>query len=96
MDIHIDHNLQEQTFYAHVDGEEAELAYSLPEEGVIDFMHTFVPEGLRGRGVGEQLVEAGLAYAREKGWKIIPTCRFVASYVKRHASEYDSLLAQKG
>jgi len=93
MDIHIDHNLQEQTFYAKIEGEEAELAYSLPKEGIIDFVHTYVPEGLRGNGVGEQLVEAGFAYAKEKGMKVVPTCRFVAAFVKRHAADYEPLLA---
>jgi hypothetical protein len=94
MEVHIDHNLQEQTFYAQVEGEEAELAYSLPEEGIIDFQHTYVPESLRGQGVGEQLVEAGFAYAKENGMKILATCRFVAAFVKRHASEYEGLLAK--
>jgi hypothetical protein len=27
--------------------------------------------------------------------KIIPTCRFVAAFVKRNAAEYDSLMANK-
>ena len=94
MDIQIDHNLQDQAFYAQVEGQEAELTYSLPQEGIIDFMHTYVPEELRGKGVGEQLVEVGFAYARENGLKIVPTCRFVAAFVKRHASEYESLLAR--
>jgi predicted GNAT family acetyltransferase len=94
MDIQIDHDLQEKTFFARIEGEEAELAYSLPKEGIIDFMHTYVPEGLRGKGVGEQLVKKGLAYAKENNMKIVPTCRFVDAFVKRHASEYDSLLAR--
>jgi predicted GNAT family acetyltransferase len=95
MDIQIDHNLQEQTFFGRVNGEEAELAYSQPEDGIIDFVHTYVPEGLRGKGIGEQLVKAGFAYAQEKNMKIIPTCRFVAAFVKRNAAEYDSLMANK-
>ena len=94
MDIHIDHNLQEQTFYAQVEGKEEEVAYSLSEEGIIEFMHSYVSESMRGQGVGEQLVEAGFAYAKEKGMKIVATCRFVAAFVKRHASEYESLLAK--
>lgn len=94
MDIHIDHNLQDQTFYAQVNEEEAELAYSLPEEDIIDFTHTYVPESLRGQGIGEQLVEAGFAYAKENRLKIVATCRFVAAFVKRHASEYEALLAK--
>ena len=94
MDINIRHDEQDQTFYALVEGDEAELAYSLPEKGIIDFQHTYVPDELRGKGVGEELVKAGFTYAKENNLKVIATCRFVSSYVKRHAAEYDSLLAK--
>ena len=66
----------------------------MPEKGVIDFQHTYVPDQLRGKGVGEELVKTGLAYAKESGLKVIPTCRFVNIFMKRHAAEYSSLLAK--
>jgi hypothetical protein len=34
-----------------------------------------------------------LAYAREQGYKIIPSCSFVRAYMERHP-EYDDLLAE--
>lgn len=92
MDIHVEHQLAEQAFTAETDGQEAELTYALPQEGVIDFQHTFVPEGLRGKGVAEQLARTALAYAREKHLKVIPTCQFVGSFVRRHRDEYQDLL----
>ncbi len=94
MDINVEHNQQEQAFYAEIEGDEAELTYALPEEGVIDFQHTYVPDQLRGKGVGEQLVKTGLSYAKDKGLKVIPTCRFVNTFMKRHAAEYSALLAE--
>ncbi len=94
MDIKVQHNTEDQEFTADIQGGEAELAYSLPENNVIDFQHTYVPDQLRGKGVGEELVKTGLAYAKESGLKVIPTCRFVNTFMKRHAAEYSSLLAK--
>ncbi len=94
MDIKVEHNTEDQEFTANIAGGEAELAYSLPENNVIDFQHTYVSENLRGKGVAEQLVKTGLEYARNNNLKVMATCQFVASYVKRHKSEYESLLAK--
>jgi hypothetical protein len=95
MDIQIKHNTQEQVFYAEIDGKEseAELAYSKPKDTILDFTHTYVPDELRNMKIGEQLVTTGLVFAKENGLKVIGTCRFVASYLKRHP-EYDNLLAK--
>ena len=65
-------------------------AYTLMT-GKIMFTHTEVPVAHEGKGVGTALIRAGLAAARERGLKVIPTCPFFASYIKRHAEEQDLL-----
>ena len=40
--------------------------------------HTIVPKPIGGRGVAAQLVERLVADAREKGFKIVPQCSYVA------------------
>jgi predicted GNAT family acetyltransferase len=55
------------------------------------FTHTEVPSGHEGQGVGTMLIKAGLAYAREQGLMVIPTCAFFAAYMKRHAEVHDLL-----
>lgn len=75
--------------------EEAELTYAKPEERVIDFQHTFVPEEFRNNGVGDQLIQAGLQYAQQQQFQVIASCPFVASYIRRH-QEYASLLKKPG
>ena len=52
--------------------------------GARDVEHTWVPEALRGRGVAGQLVAALISDARSKGFKIIPSCSYVAAQFARH------------
>jgi predicted GNAT family acetyltransferase len=46
--------------------------------------HTGVPEALKGRGVGQALVEALVADARAQGFTIVPLCPFVRAQYARH------------
>jgi uncharacterized protein len=64
--------------------------YNIVATGIL-FTHTEVPEPLGGRGIAKALVRAGLAYAREKGLKVMPVCPFFAKYIKEHAEEQDIL-----
>lgn len=89
MDIDIIHDEEDLRFYAVVDGDEAELTYTYPESGVMDFDHTFVPEGGRGKGYANQLVQTGLDYARSKNYQIVPSCPVVSAYIKRHPAYED-------
>jgi len=79
----VQHQPDQNRFSAEVEGGTAELAYEHRGEAVA-FVHTFVPEASRGQGVGDSLVEAGLAWARGEGLAAIPQCPFVAHYVETH------------
>ena len=65
------------------------MAYAPAGEGVMDLYSTFVPPGERGRGVAGGLVEAGLAWARAEGLQIIPSCWFVAQWIRAHPEHAD-------
>ena len=91
MALSIQHQAQDQQFTTSQDGHSAELAYSRPTDGVIDFTHTFVEEDLRGQGIGEELAKTGLAYARDENLQVRTTCTFVRDYVAQHL-EYQDLL----
>jgi predicted GNAT family acetyltransferase len=66
-----------------------EFAYAKYEllPGAIRFYHTVVPESHGGQGLGTALIKAGLAAARERGLKVIPTCPFFRAYLKKHPEE---------
>ncbi len=89
----VKHDSENQEFTATRAGHAAELAYSRPGKGLIDFTHTFVDEELRGQGVGEELARAGLAFAREHHLKVKTTCTFMAAFVKQHHAEFADILA---
>ena len=63
--------------------------------GAMRFYHTVVPDRLRGQGIGTALVEAGLAAARDRDLKVIPSCPFFADYLKRHPELQDMVPADE-
>lgn len=88
--LEVRHNTGEDRFEVQAENQIAVLNYT--ERGnTITFTHTGVPSALEGRGIGSKLVHAGLEYAREKGYRVVPLCWFVAGYIDRHP-EYQNLL----
>ncbi len=62
------------------------------EVGAVDLFHTEVEPGQRNRGLGAVLVRYALDDLRARGDRVIPTCPFVAAFVRRNP-EYEDLLA---
>lgn len=89
--ITVTHNTAEGRFEAEVDGLQSVAEYERAGDRII-FTHTFVPGQLRGRGIAEKLVRAGLEHARAGGLKVVPACSYVATFIARHG-EYQPLLA---
>lgn len=73
-------------YTAHVEGVNAtgELTWRAQGEGVRIATHTGVPRELRGQGIAGRLVDALIADAREKGFKIVPACSYVAKQFDEH------------
>ncbi len=91
MNIEIIHDQEDLRFYAIISGDEAELTYTYPESGVMDFDHTFVPEGDRGNGYADKLVQEGLDYARSQQYLVVPSCPVVAAYIQKNP-DYQELV----
>ena len=75
-----------------VDGEEAEVTYTLVGETRIIIDHTGVPDALRGRGVGKALVARAIEDIREEGRALIPLCPFAKALIAR-TPEWQDVLA---
>jgi predicted GNAT family acetyltransferase len=69
----------------------AVLDYREHDSLTIECYHTFVPPPMRGRGVASRLVAQALRWALEQHITVIPTCPFVAAFLRRHP-EYAAVL----
>ncbi len=72
-----------------IDGAEAEMTYSRAGDGMIIIDHTYVPEALRGRKVGERLVRQAVEDARRDGIVIVPLCPFAKAQIDRRPEWQD-------
>jgi predicted GNAT family acetyltransferase len=91
MSVH--HDLAAHRFTIPVTSGTAMLSYAPAGPGVLELYSTFVPPGDRGRGVAARLVEAAVAYARGEGLRIIPSCWYVAHWIREHPEHADLLSA---
>jgi len=66
-----------------VDGHTAFLTYERTPDS-LTLIHTEVPKALRGRHLGETLVESALEFGRQAGLRISVVCPFARSYLRRH------------
>ena len=83
-------NVAAHRFEMIVERHAAVVTYSIADN-VITFIHTVVPEALRGRGIARELVEFALASARERGLKVVPQCEVFDAYMRKHAETHDLL-----
>jgi predicted GNAT family acetyltransferase len=79
------------SFYVEQDGKwEAEMAYGMTGDQMIIY-HTEVSDVLAGKHVGMQLVRAGVEYAREHHFKIVPLCPFAKAIIDKTVDFQDVL-----
>ena len=73
-----------QEFVLHVDGERlGSLDYTRPEAGVMRIEYVEVAPELRGSGLGRQLVQAAVEWARAENMKIVPICGYARAVICR-------------
>ena len=90
-DLAVKNNEESSQFEAEMEGEKVLIAYRTESDGTLNLVHTEVPKKFEGKGVGGALVKKTLEQIKSSGNKIIPSCPFVADYIKRHP-EYESLV----
>ncbi|UII24761.1 N-acetyltransferase [Fulvivirga maritima] len=67
-----------------VDGKECYLQFKQMAPQVLDFEYIFVPEEVRSRGIGSNLVYNALIFAQKEHLEIIAGCAFVQDYMTKH------------
>jgi len=83
----VQHDPARSRFVVPLGDGDAELFYGMFGDDVIDLQHTEVPPSGKGQGVGDALVRAALAYARERGLRVMATCPYVQTWLRRHPEE---------
>ena len=53
------------------------------EEAILVLLHTEVPRAFQGKGAGAALVRHAMAYAGERGWKVIALCPYAKAWLAR-------------
>ena len=70
----------------------AEMTYSRTNATMIIIDHTDVDDSLRGEGVGRQLLDALVAWARGTGTKVLPLCPFAKAQFDKDPAIRDVLV----
>lgn len=91
LSIEHEENASKGRYFVRVAGETAEMSYSRAGESTIIIDHTYVPDALRGRSLGQALVRHAVEDVRAKGRSIVPLCPFAKAQFSRHAEWRDVL-----
>lgn len=71
-------------FVLRIDGERyGFLEFTRPGVGVMRIEYVEVSPELRGTGLGRQLVEKAVAFAREASLKVVPICSYARAVIQR-------------
>lgn len=92
MEIKHEDNGKKGSFFVEAEGQRAgEMTYVWAGADRIIIDHTEVGEVLKGKGAGRQMLNAAVAFAREKGIHIVPLCPFAKSVFDKDAGIRDVL-----
>jgi predicted GNAT family acetyltransferase len=89
-DITREHGATKGRYVLRLNGEEAELTYSVTSPTLLIADHTGVPDSFRGTGAGLALVTRMVEDARREGFRIMPLCPFVNAQRKKHPEWADA------
>jgi predicted GNAT family acetyltransferase len=85
----VEHDLVSHRFTVAASSGTAVLAYTPAGPDLLELYSTYVPPADRGRGIAARLVQAAVAYARAEGFRIIPSCWYVAQWIRHHPEHAD-------
>ena len=77
-------NPRKSRFELDYDNKLAVVNYQRLDDETLALSHTEVDPSLEGKGVGSHLVKGVLDYVDRNNLRIVPTCPFIAAYLKRH------------
>ncbi len=76
-------NTSENRYELEVEGAKAYIDYRIYTD-TVELTYTYVPETLRHRSTGSELVQGVLEQIRSHRMKVVPTCGYVAAWIRTH------------
>jgi hypothetical protein len=86
------HNRAVNRFEMAIADQHAVVNYQMVGADIYNLYYAGVPAELEGRGFGSCLVQGTLEQIKAEGKRFIPTCPFIAAFVRRHP-EYQDFVA---
>jgi predicted GNAT family acetyltransferase len=93
--VNVENDSAHERFLIKLSEGTGELWYRRIPPRTLELVHTEVAPTLRGRGVGDALAEAAMAYARAEDLSIVATCPFVQQWLAKHPEHRDLVLQRK-
>lgn len=93
MHMEIEHDPAGQKFYIRLGKEQAVLAYTEVNK-FLDVHQVIVPEDYRNHGIAEELTLHAYKWAKENGYKIIPTCPYIKKKFLSNHPEFQEITAE--
>lgn len=87
--LQVIHNAAASRFEMDIQGKKALVNYQKRGEDIYNLYHAEVPPEFEGRGFGGHLVKGALDQIKAEGKTFIPTCPFIAAFVRRHPEYQD-------
>jgi predicted GNAT family acetyltransferase len=88
MSAEVRHNEEKHRFEAGSEPNLAKIDYHV-RGTTLNLIHTEVPSEYQGQGLAGKLAEAALEWAREKGFKVLPSCSYIKGYIEKHPEHAD-------
>lgn len=82
-------NPDQARFEVLVDGRLAGVAAYRLGDTSIELTHTEVDDEFEGQGLAQRLAETALGAARDTGLAVLPSCPFMAKFIKRNPEHLD-------
>jgi predicted GNAT family acetyltransferase len=91
--LEIIHNEAENRFETWIDNQLSKLDY-MQDGDTIVMTHVGVYPEHRGQGIAGKLTQVALEYAKERSFRVIPMCPYIAAYIRRN-TRYEDLTKQR-
>lgn len=88
-------NKNEKTFYLRGNGENlGHLIYTISDDKVMTLVGTRVDESLKGKGLGVNLIDSAIDFARKNDYKLDATCPYAVLMLDRKRDDLKDLLSE--